>query len=116
MQFGLSLRHRIDVDQRLCQGFAPPTVCIVDAAVMTIKMMNIDEVRGSPGGKPKPNTSTARPTRPHKPSPMPPHPDAQRDRDDDHPAQQRDQRVESAARRRGRSCPGPDAEARGSCG
>ena len=50
----------------------PPTDCIVDAAVITIKMMNIDVVGGSPGGSPKPNTKMASPTRPHRPSPIPP--------------------------------------------
>ncbi len=50
----------------------PPTDCIVDAAVITIKMMNIDVVGGSPGGSPKPNTKTASPTKPHSPSPIPP--------------------------------------------
>ena len=50
----------------------PPTACIVDAAVITARMMNIDVVGGSPGGRPKPKTRTARPTRPHSPRPMPP--------------------------------------------
>ncbi len=35
-------------------------------------MMNIDVVGGSPGGRPKPKTRTARPVRPHNPRPIPP--------------------------------------------
>jgi hypothetical protein len=49
----------------LDQVVDPPTACIVDAAVITIKMMKIDVVGGSPGGSLNPNTRIAMPTRPH---------------------------------------------------
>ncbi len=50
----------------------PPAACIADDAVMTAMMMKNASMGGEPGGNRNPNTSTAVPTTPHRPRPMPP--------------------------------------------
>ena len=55
----------------------PPTDCIVDAAVITIKMMNIEVVGGSPGGSPNTKTRTAKPDQAPQTEPDAAHANAQ---------------------------------------
>lgn len=49
----------------------PPAACITEAAVITVMTMNTASTGALPGADPKPNTSTATPTSPQTPSPMP---------------------------------------------
>src|SRR5262245_1130136 len=50
----------------------PPAASMTEAAVMTAMMISITSIGGLVGGAPNTKVSTARPTPPHTPRPMPP--------------------------------------------
>ena len=49
----------------------PPAACMVDAAVITVMTMKTASTGALPGASPKTKMSTATPTRPHTPRPIP---------------------------------------------